>query len=144
MNESNDAVSSFKNGFNCSQSVLSTFSPQFGLNREKALKISTGFGGGMGSMGETCGAVTGAFMVIGLKYGRIKIEDTLAKEKTYQMVREFVNQFKNIYGSIKCKELLGCDINTLEGKEKAMDQNLFKELCPKFVEDAAKILNKIL
>jgi C_GCAxxG_C_C family probable redox protein len=72
MDKVDSAVSSFKEGFNCSQSVFSTYSRLFGLNHEVALKIAQGFGGGFARMGQTCGAVTGAFMVIGLKYGKVK------------------------------------------------------------------------
>lgn len=144
MNKGEKAVSCFMKGYNCSQAVLSTYSSQFGLDRETALKISTGFGGGMALLGETCGAVTGAFMVIGLKHGRIKEEDIQSKEITYEKVQEFANQFKSIHGSIKCKELIGCDINTPEGINVARNQNLFKKICPKYVKDAVEILSEIL
>ena len=144
MNKADEAVSCFMNGFNCSQSILSTYCPKFGLDREIGLKLSTGFGSGMGGLAKTCGAITGGFMVIGLKYGREKIEDLEAKERTYNKVKDFVEQFKNIHGSIICKELIGCDISTQEGKKKAQDQNLFKERCPKFVKEAANILERIL
>jgi len=69
MSRVEEAVSCFADGFSCSQSIVSTYGTEFGVDREKALKISTGFGGGMGRLGGTCGAVTGAIMVIGLKYG---------------------------------------------------------------------------
>ncbi len=138
------AVSCFKEGFSCSQAMLSTYGPQLGLNHELALKVSGAFGGGMARMGETCGAVTGAFMVIGLKYGKTKIEDEQAKEKTYSLVKEFVDRFKSRNGSIVCRELLGCDISTPEGRELAKEKNLFATLCPKFVQDAAEIIEQIL
>ena len=73
-------------GFNCCQALLSTYGTQFGLNREIALKVSEAFGGGMGFMAETCGAVTGAFMVIGLECGRTKVEDLPAMAKTHDLV----------------------------------------------------------
>jgi len=100
MNRVEHAVSSFKEGFNCSQAVLSTYGPQFGLNRESALKVSGAFGAGMGRLGETCGAVTGAFMVIGLKYGSTRAEDKETKERAYSLVRDFVKKFKARNGSI--------------------------------------------
>ena len=68
-----DALSLFKNGFRCSQAILSTYGLQFGLDQELALKLASPFGGGMGSLGNTCGAVTGAILVIGLKYGNSKV-----------------------------------------------------------------------
>ncbi len=144
MSRVEEAVSCFSDGFSCSQSILSTYSTEFGLDREKALKISTGFGGGMGRLGGTCGAVTGAIMVIGLKYGRNTIEDMKSKEKTYKLVREYVDRFKEINGSTICNKLLDCDINTPEGARHAMDNNLFKTLCPDFVRSSAEILEQLL
>lgn len=94
-------------------------------------------------MGETCGAVTGAFMVIGLKYGATLGEDKASKEKTHQVVREFAEKFASRNGSIACKELLGCDLSTPEGNAQAKEKNLFYTVCPKFVKDAAEILEEI-
>ncbi len=138
------AVSCFQNGFNCSQSILSTFSVEFGLNRDIALKLATGFGGGMGRLGKTCGAVTGALMVIGLKYGTASIEDDAAAENTYRLVQKFIKEFTEINGSDTCHDLLDCDISTLEGRNSANEKNLFTTLCPNFVRTSAEILEKIL
>jgi C_GCAxxG_C_C family probable redox protein len=134
------AVSLFEEGFSCSQAILSTFGPQLGLDRETALKVATAFGGGTGHMGETCGAVTGAFMVIGLKHGRIRAEDEETRDKAYELVAEFVDKFRSRNGSIVCRELLGCDINTPEGLALAREKNV----CPGFVRDAAEIIEEIL
>ncbi len=84
------AVKEFGKGFNCSQAVLSSYSEQFGLDCEKAFKVATGFGGGM-RMGDTCGAVTGALMVLGLKYGNTTAEDEEGKAKTRKKVEEYTN-----------------------------------------------------
>ena len=138
-----NAVEKFEKGFNCSQAVLSSFSEQFGLDCNTALKIATGFGGGM-KMGETCGAVTGAFMVLGLKYGNATPEDKETKEKTYEMVIEFTNRFKARNGSVICRELLGCDISTPEGSKVAVEKGLFSSVCPRLVQDAAEILEEML
>jgi len=115
-----------------------------GLNREIALKISQAFGGGMAQMGETCGAVTGAFMVIGLKYGRTRADDDEAKAKTYSLVKEFTEKFRARNGTIICRELLGCDIGTPEGQQIAKNKKLFSTICPCFVQDAVEILEEIL
>ena len=111
-NATETAVSCFQQGFSCSQAILSTFGEQFGLNRDTALKLAAGFGGGMGRMAGTCGAVTGAFMILGLKYGAVSSDDMQAKELTYEKVREFAARFKERGGSLVCRELLGYDINS--------------------------------
>jgi C_GCAxxG_C_C family probable redox protein len=144
MNKIECAVSCFKEGFSCSQALLSTYGPQFGLNREMALKVSGAFEGGMGRMGETCGAVTGAFMVIGLKYGKVRAEDEQTNKKTYSLVKEFVDKFKSRNGSIICRELLGHDISTPEGMKLVKETGLCTTLCPKLVQDAAEIIEQIL
>ena len=146
MDKVQQAVASFKDGegFSCSQSILSTFSEDLGVDRETALKIATGFGGGMGRMGEVCGAVTGAFMVIGLKHGRINLEDKTPKEQTYALMEEFVRRFKERHGSILCRELLHCDISTEVGQKEAKEQKVYSTVCPKLVKDAADILVDIL
>jgi C_GCAxxG_C_C family probable redox protein len=144
MNKADKALTCFKEGFNCSQSVFSAYAVDMGLSRETALKVSQSFGGGMGQMGETCGAVTGAFMVIGLKYGRTRVDDDEAKVKTYKLVKEFSEKFKARNGTIICRELLGCDIGTSEGQRIAKDEKLFSTVCPGFVQDAVEILEEIL
>lgn len=138
------AVACFSEGFCCSQAVLSTFSEKFNLDKNIALKLSDSFGGGMGRMALTCGAVTGAFMVIGLKYGRIYTEDKDAKQKTSDLVREFIRKFETRNKTISCNELLACDISTDEGFEYAQEHNLVKTICPKFIADAVEILEEIL
>jgi C_GCAxxG_C_C family probable redox protein len=144
MNKTDKALSCFQEGFNCSQSVFSTYAVDMGLDRDIALKVAQAFGGGMAQMGETCGAVTGAFMVIGLKYGKVRIDDDEAKRRTYALVKEFTGKFKARNGTIICRELLGCDIGTPEGNRVAKDKQLFSTVCPGFVKDAVDILEDIL
>ncbi len=98
----------------------------------------------MGRMGETCGAVTGAFMVIGLKYGRIAVQDTQSQENTNKLVKEFVDKFKVLNGSIVCRELLGCDLSTSQGRKTFVEKKLRDTVCPKLVRDAAEILEQSL
>jgi C_GCAxxG_C_C family probable redox protein len=138
------AVACFNKGLTCSQAILSTYGDEFGLDRELALKLSCAFGGGMACMAETCGAVTGAFMVIGLKYGRTRVKDLRKRDKSYELAREFVSQFKTRHGSIICRELLGLDIGTPEGMRLAKERRLFTETCPNYVRDAAEIIENIL
>jgi C_GCAxxG_C_C family probable redox protein len=144
MNEVEKAVAYFEEGFMCSQALLTAYAEQFEVDREIALKVSAAFGGGMGRMGEICGAVTGAFMVIGLKYGRTAVPDTRSHEKTTSLVREFAERFKSLNGSIICRELLGCELSTDEGQKTFVDKKLRDALCTKFVRDAATIVGDLL
>ena len=144
MSRIEEAVSCFVDGFSCSQAILSTYGTEFRLDRKLALKMAAGFGGGMGRLGRTCGAVTGAIMVIGLKYGGTKLKDMESKEKTYRLVREYIDSFIRVNGSTTCNKLLDCDINTPEGIRHAYDNNLFKTVCPNFVKSSAEILEKLL
>jgi C_GCAxxG_C_C family probable redox protein len=144
MGKREDALSGFSNGFNCAQSVLAAYCLDFGVRRESALRIAGAFGGGIAGTGETCGAVTGALMTIGLKYGMADPQDLPAKEKTRELGRQFLQRFVLTYGSCRCKDLLGCDIATPEGSEHAKAGDLFKTLCPGFVGGASDILGDLL
>ena len=138
-----EAVAYFKEGFSCSQAIVAAYGPSLGLDRDTALKIALGFGGGMGRLAETCGAVTGAFMVLGLKFGSATAERQ-AKEIVYARVREFAERFKARHGSLLCRDLLGCDLNTPEGLALAQEKKLSSTVCPPYVETAAKILEEMI
>jgi C_GCAxxG_C_C family probable redox protein len=109
-----------------------------------ALKVAGAFGGGMGHLGRTCGAVTGAFMVIGLGYGKTRAEDNETRDKAYRLVEELVDRFQSRNGSTVCKELLGYDISIPEEYELAIEKGVFATLCSKLVRDAAEIIEQIL
>jgi len=138
------AVGCFKEGFSCSQALLATYSEDLGLDRTTALKLAQAFGGGMAHLGETCGAVTGAFMLIGLKYGRVRVDDLQAKERTYALMQSFAKKFKAAHGSIRCPGLIGVDLGTEEGMKLAKEKNLFQTLCEKYVQHAAELIEDIL
>ena len=136
MNPIEEAVQLFEKGYVCSQAVFAAFSEDLGLPKEQALKIGACFGSGM-RKAEVCGACTGALMALGLKYGE-------SKEESNEVCVKFLEEFKNENGSFICRDLLGCDISTPEGVKYARDNNLFKEICPKMVESAAKITENII
>ncbi len=138
-----ESLSLFSQGFNCSQSIVAAYAPSLGLDRGTALKLASGFGGGMGRLAETCGAVTGACMVLGLKVGAATAERE-AKEAVYSKVREFAERFKACHGTLVCRDLLGCDLNTPEGFALAQEKKLSSRVCPPYVETAAKILEEVL
>ena len=97
----------FESGYNCSQAVFGAFSDLTGLDLETSMKLASSFGGGMGRMREVCGAVSGMFLVLGWLYGYSDPEDKAAKTEHYKRVQELAGSFKEIYGSIICRELLG-------------------------------------
>jgi C_GCAxxG_C_C family probable redox protein len=144
MKKSDRATAVLKDGFNCAQSVFSTFAPGLGLEEGKAAKIASAFGGGMARKGDACGAVTGAFMVLGLKYGSSRPQDREMKEKSYEIAREFARRFTERNGTIVCRDLLGCDISTHEGYEQAKQRGLFDTVCTKLVKDSVEILEDML
>ena len=131
----------FCDGCACSQAILAVYGQPLGLSRQTAMQLAAGFAGGM-RQGETCGAVTGAFMVLGLRHAGDKSETAAGRADVYARVVEFTKKFQRQNGSIVCRELLGCDISTPEGLKQAKEGNLFKTTCVKMVEDAAAILEE--
>lgn len=129
----------FRSGFNCSQSVLGVFSEKYALNQKDAFKLACGLGGGMRN-GEVCGAVSGAVLVIGLKYGHCDEGDTIAKSKCYEKTVEFTKAFTCENKSIVCKEILAYDISTEEGMSKAKESGLFTTTCVDMIRSAVHIL----
>jgi C_GCAxxG_C_C family probable redox protein len=144
MDKTQKALGYFNKGFNCSQAIFTAFNEDNGTSEETALKLSCGFGAGCGRLGLTCGAVSGAFMVIGMKYGKFREDDNAAKEKTYAKVREFTQRFIDRNKSINCTELLGCNLGTSEGMEKAHKEGLIAKICPRLVQEAAEILSSVI
>ncbi len=137
------SVDRFLNGYGCSQAILTEFCEQFDMDQLTALKISSAFPAGM-QMAGICGAVTGAFMVLGLKFANQESSESAGRKRVYEAVAEFTRRFRECHNTLDCKELLGCNIMTAEGKETANQENLFKTVCPTFVEDAARILQEMM
>ena len=143
MNHIELAKKYFEQRYHCSQAVLAAFADELGLTEEQALKLGGCFGGGM-CKGEVCGACTGALMALGLKYGQSDIEDIESRKKTNDVTVEFLDIFQKENGSYICRELLGCDLATDEGKRYAIENNLFIDFCPKMVYSATKIAENIM
>lgn len=139
---SEKALRQFNNGLNCAQAVLSAFCEKYGLGEELALKMAGGLGSGFRS-GEICGAVSGAVLVVGLKYGQQSADDRKAKQVCYEKTEEFIRAFRDRSGSVLCRELLGCDLSTAEGREKAQKEHLFDTICVEKVRSALELLEKL-
>jgi len=144
MDRSQEAVNLFEQGYSCSQSVLTAYALDFDLDSDPALRIASSFGGGMGRMGEVCGAVSGALMVLGLRYGYTRPEDKAAKENLYNLVRQFSERFRQQHGTILCRSLLQCDLSDPQQQLLAQERGVFKTFCPQLIRTAADILNDML
>jgi len=139
------ATDRFRNGFNCSQSVLSVFAEDFGLSKDTCLRLASPFGSGIARMQETCGAVIGALMTIGLKYGKGENGTEYDKTIAYQRSQYMINEFKDRNRTICCRQLLdGHDMNSPEGMAKITELDLFRISCLKYVQDAVEITETIL
>jgi len=144
MTKADEAAALFRQGFSCSQAVLSAFAPQFRLERDIALRISQGFGAGMGYTDDVCGAISGAVMVIGLRYGRTTAEDKAAKEKTYAVVGEFLRRFKERNGSVECTTLIGYNLSDSQQVAEAKKHKAVMGRCPTFVRDAVELVEALI
>lgn len=135
------AVDLFKQGYNCSQSVVAAFADMYGFTREQALKMAASFGGGIGRMRQTCGAACGLFMIAGLETGSIDPKDRQGKSANYELVQQLAAKFKQQTGSLICGELLGLkkDSPVISTPEERSEKYYAKRPCVKMVETAAKI-----
>ena len=132
----------FMKGIDCSQVVVAAFAEELGISQEKAYKMAAGFGGGMG-IGETCGAVVGAMIVLGLKFGHYDTEHMEQKDIMNAKRAEFLTKFQEKYGVCNCKGLLKHDIADPEDMQKILDEGLLFEFCPEVVKDTIDILNEV-
>lgn len=144
-NNSENAVKLFKEGYNCSQSVLIAYCEELGLDRDMALRLSSSFGGGMGKLREVCGAVSGMFMVAGLKYGYSDPNDKALKQKHYELIQRLAQRFKEGNRSIVCRELLGLDVHQDKPVPEARTAEYYKKRpCAELVRCAAEIIDEVL
>lgn len=135
------AVELFKEGFNCSQSVVAAFADQYGFTHEQALRMSASFGGGIGRMRETCGAACGLFLLAGLETGATEGSDREGKARNYAVVQKLAEEFKQRNGALKCADLLGLSKKepVVSTPEARTAQYYAKRPCVKMVEEAARI-----
>lgn len=137
------AMELFKQGYNCSQSVFGAFAEECGIDFETALKLSSSFGGGMARLREVCGAVSGMFMVAGMKYGYTDPKDSTAKTEHYKRIQELAAEFKEKNKSIVCRELLGLSVKSeIYIPEERTAEYYKKRPCAELVGDAAEIIDK--
>lgn len=134
----------FRQGYNCAQAVVFAFSDQMGGDGDTALRIASGFGGGIGHLQETCGAVTGAIIVLGHCHGRALGEPKAKTDDTYARAQGFMRRFEACHGTCACRELLGgCDFNTEEGEREFKERGYREARCAVFIRDAVRIVEEL-
>lgn len=145
MKKSEKALSYFNNSFNCAQSVFTTFGPDLGISEDECLKIACAFGAGMGKQQHVCGAVSGALLTIGTKFGKALHDEESTKEFTYKKTEEFLHEFESRNGTVLCFELLNSlNMNKELDLIKIHELNLFETVCEKAVKDAVEITEKLI
>lgn len=145
MNTTKDiAIQSFRSGMNCAQSVVTAYADLLKFDPDLAAGLSCGFGGGMGRLQQTCGALTGAFMVLGIHNSRLFSDRVELKNRTYTQVREINEKFAQSQGATDCRSLLGCDLQTDEGMQYHKDTQQSKTICEKCIAASIEILDEIV
>jgi C_GCAxxG_C_C family probable redox protein len=135
--KSDEAGKTFMSGFNCAQSVFMPFAAEGGIGEDACLRIASSFGAGMARLQETCGAVTGGFMAIGLRHGFSRSDDQKARDVVLRQSKELAASFKEKFGTLGCRDLLGCDLNTDEGQRFHKESGQREQVCLECVKFAA-------
>lgn len=140
-----EVLEEFDKGYDCGQVVFGYWAKRLGLDEEMAHKIASGFGAGM-YQGETCGAIIGAYMALGLKYGHCKPDEEGDEQRVESIIKnvQFRQNFLNKYKSTMCRELLDADMSTTEGAKYIREKQLMNTFCPQVVADVIEILEEIM
>ena len=143
MSRIDEAGRLFAKGYACSQAVLIAFAPLVDIDRSEALRIAAGFAAGM-RQGETCGAATGAIMVLGLALCDGSCATREGRAGIASDVDTFMSRFQGRVGATDCPAIMGIDVRSPEGRAAAQEQGLFGSRCLPAVRAAAEILDDIL
>lgn len=140
-----EVLEEFEKGYDCCQVIFHYWAEKMGMDGDTAYKVSTGFGAGM-LQGETCGAVIGAYMALGLKYGHCKTGREGEDQKVGAVIKnvQFRQKFLELYPSTMCRELLGADFSTPEGAAKIKEEQKMTTFCPQLVADIIDILEEVM
>ncbi len=143
MTKTDLAIIKMSEGYNCAQSIAAAFAGEVELDVSAAIKLSGVFGGGLAHQGHVCGAVSGALMIIGMKYNGTE-SDYASREHGFAIGTDFIEEFESRHQTIDCRDLIGCDLSTTEGLERFKASGIFKNICPRWVKEAAEILETLL
>ena len=139
------AAGLFPQGYNCAQSVFCAFCGVHGMDLDTARRVSSSFGGGMGRLREVCGALSGAFMVIGMLYGGYDGHDIQAKAEHYRMVQGLAARFRETYGALTCREILHLPPGPSDPVPEPHDPaRMAGRPCPGCIARAAELLEELL
>lgn len=139
------AMKNFREGYNCAQSVVLAFAEECGMEEKAILRLASPFGGGMGRLREVCGSVSGMFMVLGCVCGYDDPGDYEGKKELYGRVQLLAGKFRELNGSIVCRQLLGLKEGaSAPTPEKRTEAYYRKRPCEKVIGTAALILEEYL
>ena len=142
------AVENFMQGYGCCQSVVAAFADLYGMDKQLALRIAAGFGGGVGRLRMMCGAVSGLVILAGLDCGQTEGSDRAGKSACYKVVQQLLGKFKERNGSVICAELLGLNGQQIAKEtHEASERNAEyykKRTCAAKVESAARVFAEYL
>ncbi len=127
-----ETIKKHDKGYNCAQAVACTYSDLVGMDEETIFRLTEALGAGMGNMEGTCGAVSGACILAGLKNSTGNLELPNSKGNTYKLSREILNEFKEQNGSVVCKDLKGTETGKV------------LRPCEECIKDAARIVERVL
>jgi len=144
MNKPEIASEYMRKGFNCAQSIIKAYANEVGIKEEDAIRMASALGGGVGRNGHICGAVSGAALIIGMKFGSTDPANFQAKEKAYNKTNELLEKFSEENKSVLCKELIPYDMKIPEELKKAREAGVFAKQCPLYVLSAGRILENII
>ena len=138
------ALMEFRMGFHCSQSVMAAYAEDFGLDPEIVRRLVAGLAGGS-TVGGECGAVGGAYLVLGLRHGRPvpAFGDVEKEAELFRRIERFVEEFRARHGAITCRELLGIDVFSKKGRQTGLEKGLFASRCPAFIQSSIEILEEL-
>jgi C_GCAxxG_C_C family probable redox protein len=138
------ALREFGMGMHCAQSVFEAYATDFGIDPMVARRMANALAGGSGVGGE-CGAVASGYLVLGLRHGSTKpaYGDVDKEAELFGRISRFVGEFKKRHGAITCRDLLGVDVFTKEGREEGLRKDLFTTRCPNYIRDAITILDSL-
>ena len=141
MTRKEKATQLYTNGYNCAQTIIKTYEDFLGNRTQTLVDMAAGFGGGMGKLQQTCGAVTGAFMVMSSVYNH---SQKASKDQLNKDIQQFARRFNNIHGKLNCAELIEYDLKDEREHQKAKENKVFEKQCSGFIHTAIDIIEELM